>query len=783
MSAQPTTTSPTVLQDALWWIGQRARDRAVYNITWRLAAYEPIDVAALKAAYQQLTDRHDALRMSLRRRDDALELVIPARVEASVQVIEFDDPGETPPDVLFQAVAEEVHGREIPLDRAPLVRLVVVRVADRYELLVVGHHAAVDGWALNLLLDDLSQAYGARARGSRHEFGTAAPGFAEYAREQTCGHPEDRWRTSLDHWRKVLDGASAVTVRPDRDQHAGVGSEGTTLRYDFSPQATHGISTLARQAGTTPFSVMLAALQIVLARGGAGPDVTVGVVVANRMSRRDQALVGYLANTCVARSFVTAEDTVADAVCRARDNLWEMMGHQAVPYPTVFAALPAALQTELGGTPPILLNYLGPVSDLRLGTAELSIRPNPGRTARTDLALTYWDDRGGLVAEVEYATARYDERTMLALLRDLDVVLAEDPGTALHSIRVSTRSSRRRPSPVAEPSARTDLSESAAIGLVSDAWAELLGYPPNDLDEDFFASGGHSLNAVQFVAALAERADVRLDLAAWVATPTAGQMVHQLLGAEPPTSAPSTLVSLVEGGDRHLHLIGGAGGTPNDFREIIAALPAGWRVTWSQEREPLDSVPAMARRYRTDLDAAGARPDVICGWSVGGLIGYEMLVQYGDAAPALVLIDSPAPIGYPTGADATRCELHDFVTLVCSSLGVAGAMPRVSGDEVPLTLLALAARLRAKGQAVSADVLFDRWAAYRRQSTAGAAYTSAATVTVPAVLVDAELTTADTRAWAARLRPAPRTVRVDGDHFGVLRGVPASQVADAIAAL
>lgn len=792
MTRELPSVRPTLLQEALWWIGQRAKEPSVYNLTWRLAADGPIDVAALRAAYQQLVDRHDALRMSIHRHDDGLALQFVPHVEATVRLIEVDDAGDAAPEELFRAIAEEVHAHPIPLDRLPLVSLVVVRIATRFELLVVAHHAAVDGWALNVLLDELSQAYGARVSGGVHTFPEAAPQFRTYAEDQVRAHTEDRWSASLDYWRKTLDGAVAATVSPDRDRHAGVGAEGATTQYEFSAQAVCGITAAARRAGTTPFAVMLAALEVVLARGGgAGPDVAVGVVTANRMSRRDQGLVGYLANMCVARAPVADDDTFDEVIGRARDGLWDLLRHQAVPYPAVFAALPDALQTDLGGTAAVLLNYLGPVAELRLGPVGLSMSPSPSRTSRTDLAVTYWDGAGVLVAEVEYSTLRYEEETVAAFLADIDAVLSaagsEEP-TVVGSLPLATRSTTCHPAADAaadaDRQAPASLSESGAVALVSEIWAELLEHPPVDLEADFFASGGHSLNAVLFVSALAERADTSLDLAAWLAAPTPRQIIRQLVGTDSDQRgrSPSTLLTIAEGGERHLHLVGGAGGAPNDFRELLDTLPPGWHVTWSQEREPLDTVPEMARQYRKDLEAAGLRPDVLCGWSVGGLIGYEMAVQWGDRAPALVLLDSPPPTGDPLSSTFTVRELESFTTMVCASLGARadGAIPRVSDGDVTLALRALAARLRTEGHAVTSEALLSRWDTYLRQSSAGAVYVSDAVVSTAAVLFHAELTSAEVDRWTPRLRPNPQTFRIDSDHFGVLRGQHARRAVAAI---
>nr|WP_305783559.1 condensation domain-containing protein [Actinoplanes lichenis] len=777
-------TAPTAQQEALWWLCQRAEDASMYTITRRFAAGAPIDVAVLRMAYQALVDRHDALRMSFHRDGGTLRLRFVKHAPAAVELIEFGDPTDVSPDALFQAVAEEIHYRPIPLDHAPLVGLVVTRVGGRDELLLAGHHAAVDGWALEILLDELSVLYEGFSRAAPAAFAEAAPRFQDYAAEQEERRAAGGWPSEIDYWRRRLDGAVATTVHPDHDRHAGAGSAGAMVTFAFSPRAVRGLSELAQATAGTPFSVMLAALMITLARGGAGPDVSLGVITANRMSRSDQHLVGYLANNCVVREVATAWDTVATMVERCRSRVVDILRHQAAPFSLVFAALTEELRTDFGGTTPVLLNYIGSQKDVSLGDTALFERPSPSRTARTDLALTYWDSDSALTAEVEYSTVRFEESTILTLLQDIETVLCAAPVDPIVSLPLTTRSVRRRPQPTGAPPTAQSLSESSMTGLVATVWTEMLGSPPESADDDFFAAGGHSLNAVMFVAALAERADVSLDLPAWLAAPTYGQIVAQLVGRDrsEPATAASTVVPVREGQGHHLHLIGGAGGTPNDFRELVAALPSGWRVTWSQEREALRTVPTMAQRYRQDLDAEGLRPDVICGWSVGGLVGYEMVLQYDAAAPALVVIDSAPPTGAVTHPDALLQELRAFVVMVCASLGgrAADLAPSVSADNVELALLALAARLRTAGHDVRPDVLSQRWNTFRRQWAAGAAYVADAPVTTEALLVAAELDDAGVRSWLSWIKPAPKAVRAATDHFGVLRGDHIRRVGEAL---
>jgi thioesterase domain-containing protein len=774
----------TPTQEALWWVHQRAKHKSVYHITWRMGCASRLDFAALQAAWQAVVDRHEALRTSVELRDGAPTLTAQPQVTAQARLIEVADPGSVPVTTLLRLIAEEVHDEPIPLDQAPLGRLTLVRVGEEDELLFTVHHLAVDGWAMQLLLADLSAAYLELADGAEPFFGADPVPFHEFASDLHAARENGRWRQTIDHWRTALAGAVGVTVAPDRPRHAGTGADGTTLRYAFSQEAADGAIALAKASTTTSFAVVLAAVQIVLARGGAGPEVALGVLAANRLGARDQGMVGYLANLCVARAHVDDTDTVADVIGRARDTMWQVLAHQAVPYPVVFDALPEATQASLGDTPPVLLTYLGPIGgDLRLGEVPLTLHRNPNRAARSDLTVGYWDGPDGIHAEVEYSVDRYDQQTVLRLLHDVDAVLTAAGGDAVGSLAVRTKSTPGQaplPGQVHE-----EPPESSAMRQISRAWADVLGHPPTGPDQDFFADGGRSLKVVQLATAIESDTGVRLDLVTWLADPTPRRIADQLTGGDTTGEVPSTLVTLREGDDVHLHLVHGAGGAAHDYRELLDTLPEGWRVTLSQERTAADSVPAMAAAYRFDLEAAGLRPDVLGGWSLGGMIAFELAAGYADPVPPVVLIDSPPPIGYQVDDDIVRERVDAFVATVCLSLDVDldSALPVVSPGNVDLTMRALAACLSAAGQPVPAAALVERWNTYHRHSLAVAGYVSDRTLPTAGIVVGADLTDDEVQQWAGKLAPSTQVLRVAADHFAVLRPPAVAEIGALIARL
>jgi thioesterase domain-containing protein len=786
--AGPRTLAATAMQEALWWVHQRAKNQSVYNLTWRLACDAPVDAEALAVAFQSVVDRHEACRTSIVRDGDGrISQIVWPHLTVRPALVEVDDPGPAP-GVLFQLIAEEVHEQAFVLDDAPLVRLTLVRLGIEYELLITVHHIVLDGWAIQLLVNELSEAYEAAADGEEPWFATEPVPFSVYVEELAAERDAGRWQPAIDHWKSTLDGAVSTTVAADRQRYAGTGAAGVTVRYAFSPEAAAGIGALAESSYTTPFAVVLAAMQIVLARGGAGPDVAIGVVVANRMTPRDQALVGYLANLCIAPARITGEDTVSDVVGRCRDFSWTMLAHQGVPYPAVFGALPEPTRAVLNDYAPLLLNYLGPIgTDLRLGEVGLRLHRSPNRAARSDIAIAFWE-AGGYQAEIEYNTGRYDRETVLRLLHDLDDVLCADPGQSVASLSVRSKTvaghvDHHRVE--VAPAPGEALPESATWERVARIWEEVLGARPHGPDEDFFAVGGRSLKVIQLAAGIEADTGYSLDLIRWLSEPTPRRLVEALTTDTPAADTASTLVVLRDGsGGPHLHLVHGAGGSPTDYHHLLAALPADWRITLSQERDPLPSVPEMAARYRTDLDAAGPPPRILCGWSMGGQIAYAMAAAYGSQAPALAILDAAPPVGYENDAAREAERFGTFVASVSGSLGVsADHVPRARGENPELPMRVFAAYLAAMGQPVPAGTLIQRWSVYSRHTHAVGGFVSDAAVPTPTLLVAAGLLDVQVAQWMERLPGAVRRVRLPVGHYGVLGAEVAGDLAAAIGEL
>jgi amino acid adenylation domain-containing protein len=183
-------------------------------------------------------------------------------------------------------------------------------------------------------------------------------------------------------------------------------------------------------------------------------------------------------------------------------------------------------------------------------------------------------------------------------------------------------------------------------------WEELLDTRPIGVTDDFFARGGHSLLAVRLMACLERRLGRALPVAALFQHSTVEALAAALRHETEPL-AQSSLVALQPGGSATpffcVHPVGG-----NVFCYVELARHLGPEQPFyalqalglDGSQQPLSRVEEMAAHYLETIRGVQPQgPYLLGGWSVGGLIAFEMARQLqarGQEVGLLVLMDSRA---------------------------------------------------------------------------------------------------------------------------------------------
>jgi thioesterase domain-containing protein/acyl carrier protein len=188
-----------------------------------------------------------------------------------------------------------------------------------------------------------------------------------------------------------------------------------------------------------------------------------------------------------------------------------------------------------------------------------------------------------------------------------------------------------------------------------DIWEELFKLHPIGITDDFFELGGHSLMMIMLVARIEERLGKRVAMAALFTDPTI-EHLSELIGHGKETLYQSLVVPMQPEGTGPaffgLHASGGNLWCYKDLAEHIGSEQPFYGV---QPRTPETGlvvhteIEAMAAEYVEAMRSVQPTgPYFLGGWSMGGVIAFEMarqLQEQGETIGLLALIDAHAPTG------------------------------------------------------------------------------------------------------------------------------------------
>lgn len=320
----PAPLSP--MQRRLWIISRLGESGGVYHISGLTRLEGNLDLEALRLAFTDLVTRQSVLRS---------RLVADGSGDAPCQIT---DPPAAPP-IQLHAVDESVTADSLaaqPFDLAhewPLRVHLWRRGAHTWDLLLVLHHLAGDGWSMPILVRELAEAYNAHCSGRAPDWQPLPAQYRDVAAwlEQQLGagaqHDDAHyWRTELAGELPLLDLPTDRPRPPVRRYH------GATHALALPDNSLTALETLAAQHRSTPFTVFLTLVQALLARLAGQDQLVVGVPVAGRTHPASEGLVGFFVNTLPLRTHLDGRTPFCEQLASSAQQLVLAQQHQGYPF-------------------------------------------------------------------------------------------------------------------------------------------------------------------------------------------------------------------------------------------------------------------------------------------------------------------------------------------------------------------------------------------------------------------------------------------------------------------
>lgn len=329
----------SLAQMSLWKAYAAFGFNEIFNIPFALDFLDPVDERVFECAFLDIVERHPGLRtLFCADGEEVLQQVVPM----------YDLPGYKwfwTSDESANVGRNSEAGHRFDLARELPIRLRFLKepASGRQTLSFLFHHIVLDEWSVNLMMDELAEAYRARAAGKAPHWTTEPAPFHEFARKQAAaGVNADHlayWTNMLHDAPKGLPMLGAAQERPAPDKESQSSAAGGWVEFKLDHAVTEGLYATAKESSASLFNVAYAAIAASLNRLGGVCDLVVGTSASGRIDPAYFDTVGYFTTVVAHRLRFSPATTLGELIATVKNTVNESLPHSEIPIDLIEEAL------------------------------------------------------------------------------------------------------------------------------------------------------------------------------------------------------------------------------------------------------------------------------------------------------------------------------------------------------------------------------------------------------------------------------------------------------------
>ncbi|EGW51740.1 hypothetical protein HMPREF1022_01281 [Desulfovibrio sp. 6_1_46AFAA] len=378
-----------------------------YNVNLALSIEGGLDEARLERALASMVRRQRILR-------SFYPMCSGGHVHCLDENIHVRLGRETCPE---EAVADRIRALNTPFDlaHAPLFRFTLFETGPDTRILhMCFHHIIMDGLSAPLVLATLWEAY--EKDTSPESVLPARPDYLDFAvRQQEEGEPDTAFFSAL-----FSDGVpeNEMPTRPVRPERLPCANASVARRIPFA-----GLEREARRLGVTPYTLLMAAFSLTLAKYCGSEDVVLGAAMNCRDLPETGAMAGMFVNTLPVRLQPAGTLGLHDYIRQTGILLGNIRAHQSCPFSLLVPLLAPERNASRAPVFDVIVNYLEEAA--YPDAAGLRISPYPVRTQELAIDLTLEMRRrdDALNMELLYSDELYESAVVSGMLEHFAAVL------------------------------------------------------------------------------------------------------------------------------------------------------------------------------------------------------------------------------------------------------------------------------------------------------------------------------------------------------------------------
>ncbi len=412
-------------QSSLYYHWKNQQESIAYNVPVVLEADHSIDLERIKAIFQILVTRHEALRMRFRSEDALSHVTDKAGFEWGYLAQDEQDIEEKLVSLL----------KPFDLVDGPLLRVYVVEhVHSGSSLLYLDfHHIIADGQSIHLLLSEFMKLYKGETLSHKKL------DYTDYILWQENEKPNSI-ADNITFWSEELSGEVPVLELPtDGERPSEITYAGRRLEFGMDRDTTMAINRFCQQEQITAHNFLFACYYLLLSKYALQNEIIIGIPHHGRNHKDLNDIFGMFVNSLPIRILTKAGNNVKGLIDLVTTKIIQAMDHSDLHY---FNMLKLSDQVLTPGRNPLFDTMFIYRDGLNGEDFKVSgfkkYHFDPG-TSKFDLTLDIEERKGLLSYTFEFSTALFENRTIRRLAGSFEKIVKDimnDPAQQLSDISV-----------------------------------------------------------------------------------------------------------------------------------------------------------------------------------------------------------------------------------------------------------------------------------------------------------------------------------------------------------
>ncbi len=390
----------TSAQYQLWMAAQQPERSIAYNMVAVFELEGSLDTNRLQQSMQELLLKHEVLRTNFFSQQGN----VVQKIRTAEEVVFAMDTVTTPTAIATHSVIEEYIHTPFDLESDVLLRILLVHNSEsrRTTLVFCTHHIIIDGMSLVFLTQELINTY----QGVSSSNTDMPLQFKDYAVYMDALETDE---VAIAFYTKLLAGykpKQSIVVDPITTTSATMTGQHSTMVLDAVQTAA--LKQLAIVHQSTPYSVVVTLLNILIYTLSGHKDIVLGTVHSGRNSSDIAHMIGMFASTLPLRIQLDESRSFVTVLAQVQQQLVQLATYQELPV--------AIAQQALFD---ILVTYQNPdfayQEGIRMGDVQLQYQPMDTQYSRVPLLCNFFEANGLLQLTTSYDTRLYQESTITML--------------------------------------------------------------------------------------------------------------------------------------------------------------------------------------------------------------------------------------------------------------------------------------------------------------------------------------------------------------------------------